>query len=90
MSEHRSGMMLTTINNPHSPFSNYRLWYKTDIALGYDTCGLMARMSFPAEGLDDDETAQEVMATIVRNNFSGVHIMVTEAEFDPLLIPIES
>ena len=89
MSTKKLGFMLTTVNNPHNPFDDWSRWYKRDLDLGYDTCGLLARMSFRAEDIDDDETAMAVMADIIRNNFSGVHVMVTRDQYNPELNPLE-
>lgn len=35
-------VMLTTYDNPINPFENFDLWWKTDLLLGHDCCGLLA------------------------------------------------
>ena len=33
--------MLTTIDNPYNPFTQFELWFKYDMIHGYNTCGLL-------------------------------------------------
>jgi len=73
--------LLTTIDNPYSPFNEWVLWYLEDIRLGHDTCGLVARLSAAAAELNDDSELA-VMRDIVMYNFSGKHIMVSETTFE--------
>lgn len=35
--------MLTTYDNPFNPFTDFISWWKYDLLLGHDTCGLLAR-----------------------------------------------
>lgn len=35
---------LTTIDNPHNPFTEFDEWDSCDQALGYDTCALLDRI----------------------------------------------
>ena len=37
--------MLTTIDNPYDPFTQWDDWYKFDMVKGYDTCGYLARLA---------------------------------------------
>ena len=37
--------MLTTIDNPFSPFTHFSEWLNFDREKGYDTCQLLARIS---------------------------------------------
>lgn len=37
-----SNCMITTHDNPFNPFDNFVAWYKEDMRLGHDTCGLLA------------------------------------------------
>lgn len=38
-------VMLTTKDNPYDPFEQFDEWYAWDVASGYNTCGLLARVS---------------------------------------------
>ena len=35
--------MLTTYDNPFDPFKDFISWWKEDLRLGHDCCGLLAR-----------------------------------------------
>lgn len=35
--------MLTTFDNPFNPFDDFIAWWKYDLRLGHDTCGLLAK-----------------------------------------------
>ena len=51
--------MLTTIDNPFNPFTNFNEWYKFDMMKGYDTCGYLGRLAslsnYISDELDEDE-----------------------------------
>ena len=34
--------MLTTFDNPFNPFKDFEAWWKEDIRLGHDCCGILA------------------------------------------------
>lgn len=38
-------MWLTTVDNPFNPFTQFDDWYAYDLAMGYDTCGRIARLA---------------------------------------------
>ncbi len=76
--------LLTTTDNPHSPFDDWTKWYMEDLRLGHDTCGLLARLSNDSELFNEDADLA-AMRDVVTYNFSGKHIMVTKEEFDELI-----
>lgn len=66
--------MLTTLDNPYNPFTNYDEWLAFDEQQGYYTNGLIARLTDYSDELSDDEqekTIEEAMNTIVSDNFYG-------------------
>ena len=69
--------LLTTTDNPYNPFTEWLPWYHFDQRLGYDTPGLLARLAAVSE-LPNDEAEEDAMRDVVRYNFSGKHILVTE------------
>ena len=67
--------MLTTIDNPHDPFTNYDAWNSFDIAAGYHTSELLARIVKTSPHLseaDTDMAVEEAIDEIVRENLSGM------------------
>ena len=38
-------VMLTTVDNPYSPFTQFDDWYSYDVLKGHNTCSLLARMT---------------------------------------------
>lgn len=76
--------MLTTIDNPHSPFDDFDRWYFWDASHGYHTSGLLARitqMSPDISETDQDLSIALAMEEIVQENVSGMHRLVTRADF---------
>ena len=76
----KARFMLSTIDNPHSPFTDWAPWLMEDIRLGYNTCGLLARMTAAAESIDD-ESEVIGMYDVVRNDFYGVHVVVVPEDY---------
>lgn len=76
-----SPFLLSTEDNPYSPFTNYQAWYFEDLRLGYDTNGLLARMVANAEEFNDN-AVQDAMRDIVELNFSGKHVVVVREDFE--------
>jgi hypothetical protein len=72
--------LLTTIDNPYSPFTEWIKWYHEDQRLGHDTPGLIARFASSSE-IHDDQGNEAAMYDVVKYNFSGKHIMVTEKDY---------
>lgn len=78
--------MLTTIDNPFSPFDNFSAWYAYDVASGYHTSSFLARIVKQSDELSDADlqlAIDEAIEEIVRDNISGVHIKV-QKEFPDL------
>ncbi len=53
----RTEYMLSTIDNPFDPFTQFDEWYAYDLNKGYDSLGLVARVSFANDALSDKENA---------------------------------
>ena len=76
----KARFMLSTTDNPYSPFTDWVPWLMEDIRLGHNTCGLLARMTAGAESIND-ESEVIGMYDVVRNNFSGVHLVVVPEDY---------
>ncbi len=78
--------LLTTEDNPFNPFTEWREWLNEDIRLGYDTCGLIARIAASSDSIDDDSDFQAMRDVVALNPF-GKHLMVSMKTFDQLIGP---
>lgn len=83
--------MLSTLDNPYNPFTQYDEWYIFDCQKGYYSCSYLAR-EFEAHHkpyLTEEQKAkqiQEVIQNIVDNDKSGIFCKVTRNE---VVKPIE-
>lgn len=75
-----SPFLLSTSDNRYSPFTHFQDWYLEDLRLGYDTVGLLARMTANAYEFNDIGI-QDTMRDIVEQNFSGKHVIVVKEDF---------
>lgn len=76
--------MLTTVDNPIDPFTDFSGWYNRDLALGYDTMGLLARVAAVPSDLSDmdrEEAIAAAMKEVAHYNVTGMHRLVTEQDF---------
>ena len=72
MTEH----MLTTIDNPYSPVTEFDLWLAFDSAKGYNTLGLLDRVLVTSDELSEaDQSAaiEDAINVIVDLNPLGIH-----------------
>lgn len=63
--------MLTTYDNPFNPFEEFDTWYKTDMLLGHDCCGILARNSATSFVFSDEINEKEIdraMDEIIKQN----------------------
>lgn len=82
----RPEYMLTTVDNPYDPFTQFDEWYVWDQNAGYCTPGLLARVSHSSDEISDVDqflAIQQAMDEIVRENVSGVHKKIQWGEFVP-------
>ena len=72
--------MLTTVDNPWNPFTNYDEWYAYDHTQGYDSPGLLARIANVSIELSESDfelSIEQAIREIVTVNASGMHTMVS-------------
>ncbi len=73
--------MLTTVDNPFDPFTDFDAWNAYDMALGHNTLAFLARVTFTSHALSDadqDLAIEQAMQEIARENVSGVHRLLTQ------------
>lgn len=82
--------MLTTIDNPYSPFEDFDRWMAYDHQLGHYTSELLARVTVTSEELseaDQLEAVHSAMDEIVTEDPSMVYIKVKRGD-KPLALPM--
>jgi hypothetical protein len=75
--------MLTTVDNPFDPFTQFDEWYVWDQNAGYCTPGLLARISYSSDEISEADqhlVVQQAIDEIVRENVSGVHKKVKRGD----------
>jgi len=75
--------MLTTSDNPWSPFTNFNEWYSWDVQHGYNTAGLLARITKTSTDLSDadfERAIEDAIDEIVNQNVSGLYIKAVNPE----------
>ena len=73
-------LMLTTIDNPYSPKTDYINWKKWDVDHGHYTEELLARITNIPDNIDDPATIESILYEgqlfIVENDPSGMYKLV--------------
>lgn len=52
--------MLTTFDNPFNPFTEFDSWWKYDMRLRHDCCGLLARTANTSDLFSDEVNEQMI------------------------------
>lgn len=76
--------MLTTIDNPFNPFTQWDSWLRFDIDNGYYTNEYLARIADTDVVMSDSQTdsaVREAMIEIVENNPTNMWVLVYEPEY---------
>lgn len=79
--------MLTTVDNPFDPFTRFEEWLAYDTKLGYDTPGMLARITKISNDLSEPDQAlavQSAIDEIVTENVSGMWRKVSQHSFENL------
>jgi hypothetical protein len=78
--------MLTTEDNPWSPFTQFDEWYAYDVAKGYCTCSYLARViGYLDDSLDDYTNSflvQKAIDEILEYNLTGNYRLVSRSDYD--------
>lgn len=68
--------MLTTVDNPYNPFTQFDEWLCFDESSGYYTTQLLARVTKSSHSLsetDQDLAIEQAIDEIVKENVTGMH-----------------
>jgi hypothetical protein len=68
--------MLTTVDNPFNPHTQFDAWYAYDQLKGYNTSAFLARITRTSDDLSEaDQSAalESAIDEIVRENVSGIY-----------------
>lgn len=82
---HRPEFMLTTVDNPFDPFTEWDAWFSWDLTAGYNTSGFLDRVAHTSDELseaDQNRAIQEAIDEIVRENVLGMYKKVKRKEVD--------
>lgn len=88
--ESRPEYMLTTVDNPFDPWTQWDEWFAWDMSAGYNTPGLLARVAGSQGDLSEADSylsIQQAIDEIVQENVFGVHIKVLEGAVPKLSSP---
>ena len=67
--------MLTTVDNPYNPFTDFNAWLAYDISMGYNSASFLARVAMVPEDLPEPWQSlaiQSAIDEIVQENVSGM------------------
>lgn len=73
--------MLTTIDNPYDPFTQWDQWYAYDEGKGYHSCSYLARIARISDELSDAEqeaAIDEAIHEICEYNLNGMYKAVQQ------------
>lgn len=77
--------MLSTVDNPYNPFTEFEQWYEVDRELGHHTLALLARVTRTSDELSELDQSQAIdqgIATILAEDFAEIYIKVAEPSAD--------
>jgi hypothetical protein len=79
MTDSNSEIMLTTVDNPFNPFTEYDEWYAFDQQMGYNTPAFLDRVAITSYDLSEPDQAraiEDAIDQIVEENVSGMWVKV--------------
>lgn len=80
--------MITTLDNPWSPFTHYREWWEFDREHGYFTQEKLAKLAFTTDNLGENEKQADIafaQQLLLDSDILGIYIRVTK---DTVLHPV--
>jgi hypothetical protein len=76
-----TGYMLTTVDNPFDPFTQFKEWFAYDTGMGYHTASFLARVAQTSDELSEADqhlAIQQAIDEIVRENVLGLYRKVSQ------------
>ena len=77
--------MLTTVDNPFNPFTQFDVWFAWDMQSGYNTCSLLDRLSLdpsPYSPTDQVIAMEEAIDAVIDFDPLGRYKRVTRADYE--------
>lgn len=56
--------MLTTLDNPYDPFTQFENWFQFDVLKGYNSCAYLGRIARTSDAMTDEEQLRETERAI--------------------------
>lgn len=84
MTNESDDYMLSTVDNPFNPFTQWDQWYAYDRAMGYETCALLARIAIVSDDLSEADQSRAIdvaVDSILENDPFDLWIKVTRKDF---------
>lgn len=78
-----SKLMLTTLDNPFDPFTQFEEWYEFDVQKGYHSCGYLARVTNSSDELSEEDellAIETAMKEITNLNVLGIYKIIKKEE----------
>lgn len=77
--------MLTTYDNPFNPFEEFEVWWKFDLLLGHDCCGLLARTSNVSDVWSDEKNEKSIYDAMdeIAENEPMIYRKVSQDDYPP-------
>lgn len=72
--------MLTTVDNPFNPFTDFDKWYLFDIEKNYNSCAYLGRIARVSDAMTEDERnveTERAIDEIIENDFLNMYRKVT-------------
>jgi hypothetical protein len=82
MADNTIDYMLTTVDNPFDPFTQFESWYAWDFQQGYHTNSFLARIAKTSNDLseaDQKAAIEEAIDEIVKENVLGLYRKVSRS-----------
>lgn len=79
--------MLTTKDNPYSPFDQFELWQMYDIEMGYQSCerlGKIIQLEDDMSEQEKEEAMDRAIDEIVKHDPLNIYVRATETSTYPI------